>query len=132
MKRPLLARCHGFTLLEILLALVILSMVAVGIAQLMLTSAQKARDAGAIGYRAAALSAEVARVTAAPPGTLVNGTTTSTVTAPPFPYTRTTVIGTTGITQTITITITPTGPRAIEPVTRTIQRITTCGANPFP
>jgi prepilin-type N-terminal cleavage/methylation domain-containing protein len=123
---------RGFTLLEVLIAVVILGFVAVGLARLLVTGSQRADDAGAVGYRTAALAAEVARVTAAPPGTLVDGTITRSVTTPPFLYTASTTVTTSGVTQTITITITPNGPRPIDPVTRIIQRITTCGANPFP
>ncbi len=122
----------GFTLVEILIAIVILGSVGVGLAQLMVTAAQRATSSGAVAYRAAALSAEVSRVTALPPGRLADGTTTTTVTAQPFPHTLTTTAATSGSIQTVTITVTPTGTRAIAARSRTITRLTTtASSNPF-
>ncbi|HET9134271.1 MAG TPA: type II secretion system protein [Gemmatimonadales bacterium] len=123
---------EGFTLIEILVAIVILGTVGIGIVGLLLTSARRARDAGAISYRTGALAAEVSRITAIPVGTtLANGTVTTTVTAAPFPHTISTVTTTSGTTQTIVITVTPTGPRAIPAVSRTLTRTLGVSSNPF-
>lgn len=122
----------GFTLIEILVAIVILGTVGIGIVGLLLTSARRARDAGAISYRTGALAAEVSRVTAIPAGTTIaNGTVTTTVTALPFPHTVSTVTSTSGTTQTIVITVTPTGPRAIPAISRTLTRTLGATSNPF-
>ena len=130
-RRPL-RRTGGFTLIEVLIAIVILGGVGVGIAQLMFTSATRSTNAGAISYRAAALATEVSRVTALPAGALSNGTTTRSITARPFPHTVTTVAATASGIQTVTITITPTGPKAIAARSRTISRAaSTSGPNPF-
>jgi prepilin-type N-terminal cleavage/methylation domain-containing protein len=122
----------GFTLIEILVAIVILGTVGIGIVGLLLTAARRARDAGAISDRTGALAAEVSRVTAIPSATAIaNGTVTTTVTAQPFPHTITTVTSTSGTTQTIVITVIPTGPRAIATVTRTLTRTRGATTNPF-
>lgn len=124
---------RGFTLIEVLVAVVILGTVGVGLAGSLLTGAQAARASGTIAYRTAALNTEVSRVAALPVGTLANGTTTRTVTAQPFPYTVTIVAATTGTLQSVNITVTPTGPRALAPVSRTLDRATglSSGPNPF-
>lgn len=119
------ARRAGLSLLELLLAVVVLGMAGAGLGKLMLGAADAGRTAGAIGSRTAVLNAEVARVTAAAPDDLTDGTTTTTVATPPFPYQLTTTVRTSGAIRTVTITVTPTGPRAISPVVRTMQRTLT-------
>lgn len=131
MRHPIGAKSRaGFSLLELLIAVVILGFAAAGMGKLMLGAAQSGRHAGAMGYRTAALNAEVARIAAALPGSLTDGTTTTTVTTAPFPYTMTSVVATLGTSQTVTITITPTGGDAISVVTRAISRTLTT-ADPF-
>lgn len=124
---------RGFTLIEVLVAVVILGTIGVGLAGSLLTGAQAARASGTIAYRTAALNTEVSRVTALPAGALANGTTTRTVTAQPFPYSVTVAATTSGTLQTVTITVTPTGPRALPAVSRTLDRATglSSGPNPF-
>jgi prepilin-type N-terminal cleavage/methylation domain-containing protein len=129
MSRPRAAR-GGFTLIEVLIAVVILGTIGVALANSLAQGARRTVAAGAIGYRTAALNTEVSRVAALPSGTLTNGTTVRTITTQPFPHTVTTVITTSGQRQTVTITITPTGARAITPVTRVIER--TIGGTPSP
>lgn len=113
---------NGFTLIEVLIAIVILGAMAGGLSAMLLTSGRQARDTGKMSYRAAVLNAEISRVTAIPPGSLADGTVTQTVTGLPLAYTMTTVAATSGETQTVTITLTPTGTRPIAAVTRVITR----------
>ncbi len=113
---------RGFTLIELLIAIVILGTIGVGLARMMMITSTRATNSGAVSYRAAALNAEVSRVTALPAGSLTDGTTTRTVTARPFPHTVTTAASTASGVQTVTITITPTGTRAIPARSRTITR----------
>lgn len=123
---------RGFTLIESLIAIVILSTVGVGLAQMMVTSVNRGTASGAVAHRAAAMGAEVNRVTSLPPGALANGTTTRTITAPPFPHVITTTAATASGVQTVTITVTPTGPRAISSRSRVITRAAgAASTNPF-
>lgn len=119
------ARRAGLSLLELLLAVVVLGMAGAGLGKLMLGAAEAGRTAGAIGYRTAVLNAEVARIAAAGPNDLTDGTTTTTVTTPPFPYQLTSAVRTSGAIRTVTITVTPTGGRAIAPIVRIMQRTLT-------
>ncbi|MES2124184.1 MAG: type II secretion system protein [Gemmatimonadota bacterium] len=122
---------HGFTLIEVLIAIVILGAMAGGLSALLLNSGRQARDAGKLAYRAAVLNAEISRVTAIPAGTLADGTVSTTVTGLPLAYTMTTVASTSGSTQTVTITLTPTGVRPVAALTRVITRKAGAGTNPF-
>jgi prepilin-type N-terminal cleavage/methylation domain-containing protein len=120
----------GFTLIEVLIAVVILGTIGVALSNSLAQGARRTVAAGAIGYRTAALNTEVSRVAALPSGTLTAGTTVRTDTTKPFPHTITTVIATSGQRQTVTITVTPTGARAIAAITRAIER--TIGPTPSP
>jgi prepilin-type N-terminal cleavage/methylation domain-containing protein len=132
MSRPACRPRGGFTLIEVLIAIVILGSVGVGIAQLMFTSARRSASAGAVAYRSAALATEVSRITALPAASLADGTTTQTVSSQPFPHTLTTVAATSGGLQTVTITVTPGGTRAIAARSRTITRAASGAAtSPF-
>ncbi len=122
---------NGFTLIEVLIAIVILGAMAGGLSAMLLTSGRQARDTGKLAYQAAVLNAEVSRVTAIPAGSLANGTVTTTVTGLPLAYTMTTVAATSGSTQTVTITLTPTGTRPIGAITRVILRKPGSTTNPF-
>lgn len=121
----------GFTLIEIMVAIVILVGAGLALSALMLRSGRTARGTGAMSYRAAVLNAEVSRIAALPPSALTNGTTTTTVTTPPFTYVMTSTVATSGTTQTVTITVTPTGANAVGAVSRAVTRSTATGANPF-
>jgi prepilin-type N-terminal cleavage/methylation domain-containing protein len=124
------SRRGGFTLIEVLIAVVILGTIGVALANSLATGARRTVSAGAIGYRTAALNTEVSRVAALPPGLLTVGTTVRTITTQPFPHTITTTVATTGTRQTVTITVTPTGLRPIAAVTRTLERA--IGGTPSP
>jgi prepilin-type N-terminal cleavage/methylation domain-containing protein len=119
----------GFTLIEVMISLVIVAVLAAPLCKLMVRTGVQSRNAGMVAHRAAALNAEVSRITAIPPGQLADGTVTRTVDEHPFRYTITTTASTTGGTQTVTITITPTGPQAIGGLSRVITRK---GGNPNP
>lgn len=122
----------GFTLIEVLVAVAILGLLAVGLTGTLLRGARQAQSAGSVGYRTAALNTEVSRVAALPAGALAAGTTTRTVTTQPFPHTVTTTVATSGTLQTVTITVTPTGQRAIAAASTVIERTTSgAGASPF-
>lgn len=131
MKRRACSHRRGFTLLELLIAIVIVGFSSIGMLRLLVTGAQSSRNAGAMGYRTAVLNAQVSRIAAAPPGSLTDGTTTTTVTGQPFAYTLTVTVSTTGAAQTVTIAVTPTGTGAISAVTRTIARTVSTSSDPF-
>ena len=113
---------NGFSLIEAMVAVVILGTMAAGLAGMLLTSVKHARDTGKLAFRAAVLNAEVSRVTAIPAAGLPDGTVTRTVTGVPFAYTLTTTAATASTTQTVTITLTPTGANPVGALTRIVVR----------
>jgi prepilin-type N-terminal cleavage/methylation domain-containing protein len=130
-KRRTSSRRAGFTLIEIMVAVVILGIASAGIARVMVRGAGLARVSAQLSYRAAAMNGEIARITAIPAGALADGTTVYSTSTGPFPHTVTTVAQTSGSIQTVTITVAPTGVSAIGSASRTLQRAATVTLNPF-
>jgi prepilin-type N-terminal cleavage/methylation domain-containing protein len=101
---------EGFTLVEILISITILSLGTLALASLLARSARRATAASATTYQTAALSEEVGRMGAMPFSLLAAGTTCVTVTARPLPHTRcTTITDVNTKRKTVKIKITPSG-----------------------
>jgi prepilin-type N-terminal cleavage/methylation domain-containing protein len=102
-------RTHGFTLIEVLISITILSLGTLGLAALLARSSREARLVSMGVYRTAALSEEVSRLGAVPFTSLAAGTTCVTITAAPFPHTRCSVITTVSAkVMSVKVRITPT------------------------
>ncbi|HMH57127.1 MAG TPA: prepilin-type N-terminal cleavage/methylation domain-containing protein [Gemmatimonadales bacterium] len=100
----------GFTLVEVLISMTVLSLGMVALGALLVRSARQATAASSVVYQTAALSEEVGRMGAMPFALLVAGNTCVTVTAHPLPHTRcTTITDVTAKRKTVKIKITPTG-----------------------
>lgn len=128
LKRP----TAGFTLIEILISVVMLSLIAAGLAGGMLSSSRLSRNAKLSATRNAVMNAEVSRLSAAPMEDLVAGTTTAAVTRDGVMFTRTTVI--TVWTDSIGARVTVTAPagRGITPDTVAFVRTRRASyGNPF-
>lgn len=78
----------GFTLIEILVSITILSVGILALGTLMAKGARSAGAASALSYQTTVLGAEAARFDAIPFTLLVAGTTCDTVAAPPLPRIR--------------------------------------------
>jgi prepilin-type N-terminal cleavage/methylation domain-containing protein len=101
---------EGFTLIEVLVSVTILSLGMVLLGPLLVRSARQAQAASASVYQTAALSEEVGRLGAMPFALLVAGTTCVTVTTNPYPHTRcSTITDVTAKRKTIKVKVTPTG-----------------------
>jgi prepilin-type N-terminal cleavage/methylation domain-containing protein len=100
----------GFTLVEVLVSMTVLSLGMVALGALLVHSARQATAASSVVYQTAALSEEVGRMGAMPFALLVAGNTCVTLTAHPLPHTRcTTITDVTAKRKTVKITVTPTG-----------------------
>ena len=126
---------EGFTLIEVLVSLMILSVGTVALSALLLRSARQATAASAQVYQNAALSSETGRLGALPFDQLPAGTTCVNVTTGPFLHTRCAVIvDVSAKTKQVTVTVTPTGPTQLQPQTTSFERSiagTSNGTNPL-
>jgi prepilin-type N-terminal cleavage/methylation domain-containing protein len=114
---------RGFTLVEVLVALVLVSVCSVGLGRLMFQAARTARVSGSATYQTAAMSAEVARLDAVPFDSVAAGTTCTTVTTPPFPHTRcTTVNNLSSKVKQVIVVVTPSGNSLLHPDTTVVVR----------
>ena len=110
MTRPRPSNNQGFTLIEILISITILSVGTLALANLIARSSRQATAASTAVYQTAALSEEVGRMAAMPFSLLAAGTTCVTVTTRPLPHTRcTTITDVSAKRKTVKVKITPTG-----------------------
>jgi prepilin-type N-terminal cleavage/methylation domain-containing protein len=101
-------RPAGFTLIEVLVSITILSLSTLALATLLARSSRQATAASASLYQTAALSEEVGRLGAMPFSLLTAGTTCVTVTAHPLPHARcTTITDVSAKRKIVTVKITP-------------------------
>jgi prepilin-type N-terminal cleavage/methylation domain-containing protein len=77
---------RGFTLVEVLISMTVLSLGLVMLGSLLIRSARQATAASSVVYETAALSREVGRLGAMPFAALVAGNSCDTVTARPLPH----------------------------------------------
>lgn len=114
---------RGFTMVEVLVALVLVSLCSVGLGRLMFQAARMARVSGSVTYQTAAMSAEVARLDAVPFDSVGTGTSCVTVSTPPFPHTRcTTVNNISSKVKQVIVVVTPSGNTLLHPDTTTVVR----------
>lgn len=122
----------GFTLIEILISVVMLSILAAGLAGGMLSSSRLSRSAKLSATRNAVMTSEVSRLSAIPIGNLTAGTTTTSVARDGVVFTRITIVTvwTDSIRARVVVTA-PTG-RGIAPDTVSFVRTRRASnANPF-
>jgi prepilin-type N-terminal cleavage/methylation domain-containing protein len=101
---------QGFTLIEVLVSITILSLSTLALATLLARSSRQATAASASLYQTTALSEEVGRLGAMPFSLLTVGTTCVTVTAHPLPHTRcTTITDVSAKRKIVNVKITPSG-----------------------
>lgn len=116
-------RRAGFTLIEVLVSIMILSLGSLALGTLLLRGARAATGASAGTYQTAALSAEVARLGAIPFAQLAAGTTCVDVTTGPFLHTRcAAIVDVSARVRRVTVTVTPTAPSTLQPVSSAFER----------
>jgi prepilin-type N-terminal cleavage/methylation domain-containing protein len=125
----------GFTLIEVLVSLMILSVGTVALSVLLLRSARQATAASALVYQTAALTSEVGRLGALPFDQLAAGTTCVNVTTGPFLHTRCAVIqDLSAKRRRVTVTVSPTGVTQLQAQSTSFERAisgTSNGTNPL-
>jgi prepilin-type N-terminal cleavage/methylation domain-containing protein len=101
---------RGFTLIEIIVALTLLSLILVGIAQMTLVLSRRTRGVSAAAARSAIITEQINRLAAIPWAELPapGSTVTTTVSSSPLPHTRTVIVeGVSSMLRRVTIIITP-------------------------
>ena len=122
----------GFTLVEVLVALVLTSLGAVVLGQIMFQAARTARVSASVTYQTAAMTAEVARLDAVPFDSVAAGTTCTTINTPPFPHTRcTTVNNVSSKVKQVIVVVTPSGNSLLRPDTTVVVRTKNGNGSPL-
>jgi prepilin-type N-terminal cleavage/methylation domain-containing protein len=117
------APAAGFTLIEILVSMTILSVGILALGNLMARGAKSANAASALSYQTTVLGAEAARLDAVPFTQLAAGTTCDTVAAPPLPRIRcATVTNINAKLRRVSVVVTPTDNPMLRPDSVAFER----------
>jgi prepilin-type N-terminal cleavage/methylation domain-containing protein len=121
----------GFTLVEVLVSLTLLSVASLALGSMLFRAARQAGAASTGAYQTAMVSGEVSRLGAAPFDLLAAGTTCITVTTP-FPGTRcTTINNVSPKVKEVTVVVTPSGNPLLQPITTTFTSTISGNGNPL-
>jgi len=124
-------RARGFTLVEILVSMTILSIGVIALGTLMARGARTAGAASALTYQTTVLAAEAARYDAIPFTSLVAGTTCDTVAGPPLPRIRCGTVTTVSTKiRRVRVMVTPTGNPLLQPDSIVFERSISGDASP--
>lgn len=113
----------GFSVVEVIVAMVLLAIAVSSLAALTYSVSQSAIAATGNAYRNGVLMQEVNRLEMSPYDSVPTGTTTLTVSTPPYPHTTVITVAepTVGVLKTVKVVITPTQAR-LKPDTATFIR----------
>lgn len=126
MTTPSQVNRKGFTLVEVMVSMTLLSVASLALGSLLFRAARQAHATSTASYQTATLAGEAGRVDALPFDSLTSGTTCVTVTGAPFPHSRcTTINNISAKVKQVMIVVTPSGTTLLHPdttiVTRTIS-----------
>ncbi|HEX5817970.1 MAG TPA: prepilin-type N-terminal cleavage/methylation domain-containing protein [Gemmatimonadales bacterium] len=132
MTRPSRRARRGFSVIEVLIAIVIFGIASVALAGLTMRTAKRNTLSSVRSYQTVFLSSELARVTALPTAALVVGTSCDTTTSAPWAYQRcTTVTNISNRQQQVRVIVRPLTAGLIAPDTVIIDRASNVGALDF-
>ena len=118
----------GFTIVEAVVAILLLSVGATALGALLIRASHTAMTAASTVQTTASLNSEVSRLNAIPFDQLTAGTVCTTVTAPPYPHTRcTTVNSISSKVQEVIVVVTPSGNVLLHPDTVKFRRSKSSG-----
>jgi prepilin-type N-terminal cleavage/methylation domain-containing protein len=122
---------QGFTLMEILVSMTILSVALMALTGLTFQVARRSYNSSGVAYRTGVVSATAGRLGALPYDSLNNYTGCKNITAQPFPHRRcVTVSQLSTKTRRVTLIVTPTETR-FRPDTIVFDRTQAAASNPF-
>jgi prepilin-type N-terminal cleavage/methylation domain-containing protein len=129
-SRPL-RNASGFTLVEVLVSLTLLSVASLALGSMLFRATRQAGAASTASYQTAMVSGEVSRLGAAPFELLASGTTCIAVTEP-FPGTRcTTINDVSAKVKEVTVVVTPSDNALLQPITTTFTRTISGNGTPL-
>jgi prepilin-type N-terminal cleavage/methylation domain-containing protein len=122
----------GFTLVEVLVSITILSVASLSLGTLLFKAARQANATSTASYQTATMAGAAGRFDAMPFDLLTAGTTCVTLTTAPFPNTQcTTINNVSAKVKTIIIVVTPSGNALMHPDTTIITRTKSVNSNPL-
>jgi prepilin-type N-terminal cleavage/methylation domain-containing protein len=122
----------GFTLVEVLVSMTLLSVASLSLGTLLFKAARQANATSTASYQTATLAGAAGRFDALPFDSLAVGTTCVTISTAPFPNTQcTTVNNVSSKVKTVTIVVTPSGNLLMHPDTTIITRTKSVNSNPL-
>jgi prepilin-type N-terminal cleavage/methylation domain-containing protein len=128
---PVSAKTGGFTLVEVLVSMTLLSVGSVALASMLVRATRLAGAAAANSYQTAMVSAEVSRYDATPFELLIVGTTCTSITSP-FQGTRCTTVNTVSAkVKQVTVVVSPSGNPLLHPITTSFTRSLSGNGNPL-
>jgi prepilin-type N-terminal cleavage/methylation domain-containing protein len=132
-QAPVSRPTGGFTLVEILISMTILSIGSLAMGSMLFRAAHQATLTATTAHQSAAMGSAVGRLDVLPFDQLpAAGTSCVTVTAPEFPHTVcTTVLNESAKIKLVTVVITPTGNALLHPVTSSFRRTISGNGNPL-
>jgi prepilin-type N-terminal cleavage/methylation domain-containing protein len=128
---PSSPKTGGFTLVEVMVSMTLLSMASLALGTMLFRAARQAHATSAGSYQTAMVSAEVSRLDSQPFDLLVAGTTCVDVTTP-FTGTKcTTINNVSSKVKQVTVVVTPSGNPLLHPVTSSFTRTISGNGNPL-
>jgi prepilin-type N-terminal cleavage/methylation domain-containing protein len=122
----------GFTLVEVLVSITILSVASLSLGTLLFKAARQANATSTASYQTATMAGAAGRFDALPFDSLAAGTTCVTLTAAPFPNTQcTTINNVSAKVKTVIIVVSPSGNALMRPDTTIITRTRSVNGNPL-
>jgi prepilin-type N-terminal cleavage/methylation domain-containing protein len=121
----------GFTLVEVMVSMTLLSMASLALGTLLFRAARQANATSTASFQTAMVSGEVSRLDAVPFDLLTSGTTCITITEP-FPGTRcSTINDVSSKVKQVTVVVTPSGNPLLHPITSSFTRTVSGNGNPL-
>jgi prepilin-type N-terminal cleavage/methylation domain-containing protein len=123
---------RGFTLIEVMVSMTMLSVASLALGTLLFRAARQANATSTASYQTATLAGAAGRFDALPFDGLTAGTTCVTITTAPFPNTQcTTINNVSSKVKTVIIVVTPSGNALMHPDTTIITRTKSVASNPL-
>jgi prepilin-type N-terminal cleavage/methylation domain-containing protein len=122
----------GFTLVEVMVSMTLLSVASLALGTLLFRAARQANAASTASYQTAMLNAQASRLSALPFDQLPAAGTTCINITTPFPGTQcTTINNVSSKVKQVTVVVTPSGNPLLHPITSSFTRSVSGNGNPL-